>query len=212
MAVSEGTIPNPFFDGDPLPPNFNPVEPILDYAHDTTGICVIGGYIYHAGAVPDLDGLYVFGDCFGPNTGDFTGRIFTLRYENGAASAFTDITSQLFPTKVGGYTLSGVTSMGIDASSEMYITTLGGDVFQIIGNDDRPLLRLLRLQQRRLLRRQQLRPRQLLLLPHQLPPQAQPKSVSVAESVRFAQPHADADPVFPSAVGQHLDPLGCRNG
>lgn len=132
----EGTIANPFHDGSPLPPNFDPVEPILDYDHDTIGICVIGGYIYHAGAVPDLDGLYVFGDCFGPKAGDFTGRMFTLRYENGVASEFTDITSQLFPTKVGCYPLTAVTSMGEDANSELYITTLGGDVFKIIGNDD----------------------------------------------------------------------------
>jgi glucose/arabinose dehydrogenase len=94
----EGNIRNPRFAGDPLPPN--PVYPILDYEHSTTGICVIGGYVYRGSAVGDLEGLYVFGDCFGPSSGDFTGRIFTLLYEGGVASNFTDITSQLFPTKI----------------------------------------------------------------------------------------------------------------
>ena len=62
-----------------------PLTQVLDYAHDTTGICVIGGYIYHGTAdFSDLDGLYVFGDCFGPESGDFSGRIFTLHYENGS--------------------------------------------------------------------------------------------------------------------------------
>lgn len=125
----EGLIQNPFFPNKPPPPDA--IDPVLDYAHDTTGICVIGGYVYRGRAVRDLRGLYVFGDCFGPDTGDFTGRIFTLRYQGGVASDFTDITSQLFPTRIGGYTLSGVTSFGEDPKGELYITTLGGDVFKI---------------------------------------------------------------------------------
>src|SRR5678815_4571186 len=127
----QGFIQNPFYEDDPPPPNA--VDPIIDYEHSTTGICVIGGYVYHGSEVSELEGLYVFGDCFGPDTGDFTGRIFTLRYEGGVASEFTDITAQLFPTKVGGYNLTGVTSLGEDASGEIYITALGGDVFKIMG-------------------------------------------------------------------------------
>jgi hypothetical protein len=69
--------------------------------------------------VPDPRGLYVFGDCFGPDDGDFTGRIFTLNYSHGVASDFQDITSQLFPTRIGGYTLTGVTSLGQDAVGEI---------------------------------------------------------------------------------------------
>ncbi len=127
----EGFIQNPFYDDDPPPPDA--VDPIIDYEHSTTGICVIGGYVYHGSEVSELEGLYVFGDCFGPDTGDFTGRIFTLRYEGGVASDFTDITAELFPTKVGGYSLTGVTSLGEDASGEIYITALGGEVFKIMG-------------------------------------------------------------------------------
>jgi glucose/arabinose dehydrogenase len=125
----EGLIQNPFFENHPPPPDA--IDPILDYAHGDIGICVIGGYFYHGTTVSDLAGLYVFGDCFGLKTGDFTGKIFTLRYENGVVSDFTEITSQLFPTSVGGYNLSGVTSFGEDANNELYITTLGGDVFKI---------------------------------------------------------------------------------
>lgn len=78
------------FDAVCHPPPPDAIDPVLDYAHDTTGICVIGGYIYRGRAVRDLRGLYVFGDCFGPDTGDFTGRIFTLRYQGGVTSDFTD--------------------------------------------------------------------------------------------------------------------------
>ena len=139
----EGLIANPFFDGDPLPPDFNPVDPILDYSHDDTGVCIIGGYVYQGSVVTELQGLYVFGDCFGlTSTGVLTGKVFTLHYEDGVASDFQDITSQLFPTKVGGYELTGITSFGEDANGEIYITTLGetigvnGDVFKISQNSD----------------------------------------------------------------------------
>jgi len=125
----EGLIQNPRFAMHPPPPDA--VDPNLDYAHDTTGICIVGGYVYRGRVVKDLKGLYVFGDCFGPSTGDFTGRIFTASYRRGVVSGFTDITSQLFPTRIGGYTLTGVTSLGEDASGELYITSLGGDVFKI---------------------------------------------------------------------------------
>ena len=128
--VREGFIQNPRYANDPPPPNA--VDPILDYEHETTGICVIGGYIYNGSTVDDLKGLYVFGDCFGPKNGSFTGRVFTLSYEGGVASDFTDITSQLFPTKVGGYNLGPLTSMGEAPSGELYLTDLDGNVFKIV--------------------------------------------------------------------------------
>jgi len=39
----------------------------------------------------------------------------------------------LFRTRIGGYTLTRVTSIGQDAVGEIYVTTLGGDVFKIKG-------------------------------------------------------------------------------
>ena len=127
--VREGLIQNPFYPDDPPPPGA--VDPVIDFDHQTTAQCIIGGYIYHGSTVVDLQGVYVFADCFGPETGDFTGRVFTLNYDGGLVSNFADITSQLFPTKDGGYTLSGITSLGEDADGELYITSLGGDVFKI---------------------------------------------------------------------------------
>jgi glucose/arabinose dehydrogenase len=127
--VREGFIQNPAYPDDPPPPNA--IDPIMDYDHVTTGQCVIGGYIYNGRKVRDLRGLYVFGDCFGPETGDFTGRIFTLSYRRGVVSNFQDITSQLFPTRIGGYTLGALTSMGEDATGELYLTDLNGNVFKI---------------------------------------------------------------------------------
>ncbi len=92
----EGFIQNPHYPNDPPPPDA--VDPIFDYTHGAIGSCVIGGYVYH-GSVSELEGLYVFGVCFGPMN-DFTGHVFTLNYENRMASDFVEITDQLFPTKI----------------------------------------------------------------------------------------------------------------
>jgi hypothetical protein len=48
--------------------------------------------------------------------------MYTLQYSNGTASNFQDITSQLFPTKVGGYSMNLLTSSGSDAAGELYLT------------------------------------------------------------------------------------------
>ncbi len=120
----EGFIQSPC--SRPTPPPLL-MDPILDYSHDTTGVCVIGGYMYHGKKVRALRGLYIFGDCFG--TYQFVGRIWTLRYQRGVASDFQDITSQLFPTRVGGHTLQALTSLGVDANGEIYLVdedVLGG--------------------------------------------------------------------------------------
>jgi glucose/arabinose dehydrogenase len=127
--VREGFIQNPFYPDDPVPPNA--VDPIFDYDHLTTGECVMGGYVYRGSTVSDLAGLYVFGDCFGPESGNFAGRVFTLIYQDGVVSDFQDITSVLFPTKVGGFELGPLTSMGEDDSGELYLTDLNGNVFKI---------------------------------------------------------------------------------
>ncbi len=125
--VREGLIQNSFYPNDPPPPNA--IDPVIDYTHETTGVCAIGGYIYH-GRIPDLKNLYVFGDFSGPG-GQFAGKIMTMIYKNGVASNLTDITSLLFPTKIGGYTLGPLTSLGLDARGELYITDYNGNVFKI---------------------------------------------------------------------------------
>jgi glucose/arabinose dehydrogenase len=130
----EGFIQSPCSTPTP-PPGLT--DPILDYAHDTTGVCVIGGYVYRGRKVRALHGLYVFGDCFGPE--QFLGRVWTVRYGRGVASNFTDITSELFPTRIGGYTLNALTSLGVDAKGEIYLVdqdliggTRTGSVYQIL--------------------------------------------------------------------------------
>ena len=128
--VREGSIQNPAFPGDPVPPNA--VNPAYDYDH-SVGQTVIGGYVYRGRRVRNLVGTYVFADYLGPNTGNFTGRIFTLDFNGITASNFQDITADLFPTQVGNFPLLNPTSLGEDARGELYICDIGsGNIFQIV--------------------------------------------------------------------------------
>jgi glucose/arabinose dehydrogenase len=130
----EGLVQSPCSAPTP-PPGLT--DPILDYTHETTGVCVIGGYMYSGRAVRALKNLYVFGDCFGPD--EFVGRVWTARIQRGVASDFTDITSQLFPTRQGGFALGALTSLGVDAKGEIYLVdedliggTNVGSVYKIV--------------------------------------------------------------------------------
>lgn len=121
--LREGTIATPASIGGPPPPGN--VDPILDYGRSTGGT-VIGGYVYRSSRIPALQGKYVFGDFV-------ASKIFTLDYNGTTASNFQDITSQLFPTRQGGFVLDNPSSFGEDASGELYITDISnGSVFKIV--------------------------------------------------------------------------------
>src|SRR6266542_1845573 len=128
--VREGSIQNPAFPGEPTPPGA--VDPIFDYPR-SVGRTVTGGYVYRGQRIPNLRGVYVFGDFVGPDSGPGTGQIFTLNYNGIIASNFQNITTQLFPTSVGGFTFGTLSSLGEDASGELYLTDLSnGSVFKIV--------------------------------------------------------------------------------
>jgi glucose/arabinose dehydrogenase len=129
--VREGSVQNPAFPGVPTPPGA--IDPILDYPR-STGRTVVGGYVYRGQQIPILRGVYVFADFLGPESGPGTGEIFTVNYNGIVASNFQNITGQLFPTRVGGFTLSNPSSLGEDANGELYITDISnGSVFKITG-------------------------------------------------------------------------------
>jgi glucose/arabinose dehydrogenase len=125
----EGFIQNPHYPNNTQQPDA--IDPIIDYPH-STGQCVIGGYVYRGNQIPALRGLYVFADYLGPETGDSTGRIWTLRYNGQTASNFQDITAQLFPTRIGNFPLNNPSSFGEDADGELYITDItNGNIYKI---------------------------------------------------------------------------------
>ncbi|MDQ3413365.1 MAG: PQQ-dependent sugar dehydrogenase, partial [Verrucomicrobiota bacterium] len=64
--VREGSIQNPAYPNDPVPPNA--VNPAYDYSH-AVGQAIIGGYVYRGRKVRNLVGTYVFADYSGPEGG-----------------------------------------------------------------------------------------------------------------------------------------------
>jgi hypothetical protein len=128
--VREGFIRSPCAQGDPDPPNA--VDPIFEYDH-SVGISIVGGYVYRGTKVRDLRGLYVFGDTFGPDDGDFTGRIWTFRYDGHTVTDFQDITSELFPTRIGNFELLNPVAFWEDNRGELYICDIGnGNIYKIL--------------------------------------------------------------------------------
>ena len=121
--LREGNIQTPSSVGGAPPAGY--VGPILDYDRSVGGT-IIGGYVYRGSAIPALQGKYIFGDFL-------AGKIFALDYDGVTVSNFQDITSMLFPTRVGGFTLQSPSSFGEDANGELYIVDIGaGAVYKIV--------------------------------------------------------------------------------
>jgi glucose/arabinose dehydrogenase len=130
--LREGTIANPVVGG---PKPAGAIDPIYDYAHGDDafeGFVVTGGYVYR-GPVAELAGTYFFADFA-------TERIWSLVHDGSAPSAFdgtnydelADRTAELDPP--GPLAINSISSFGEDASGNLYIVDLGGEVFRIVGD------------------------------------------------------------------------------
>jgi len=93
------------------------VDPVAQYDHDE-GISITGGYVYRGSEIPQLDGLYVFGDFttsfFAPD-----GRVFYVDLGDGMIKEFVID---------GGALGTFVKSTGQDENGELYLlvgTNLG---------------------------------------------------------------------------------------
>ena len=98
------------------------VTPIHEYQHSQPGggCSVIGGHVYRGCAIPDLKGTYFFGDYC-------SARIWSFRYDGNTLTEFKDRGSELDP----GSNIKLITSFGEDARGELYIITIGGDIWKI---------------------------------------------------------------------------------
>jgi hypothetical protein len=93
---------------------------------------VVGGYVYRGSLIRQFKGLYVFADYLGPDGGPLTGKIWTLKYNGQVASDFRDVTSRLFPTRVGNFPLNNPVAFWADNSGELYIADIGnGNIYKI---------------------------------------------------------------------------------
>jgi glucose/arabinose dehydrogenase len=91
------------------------VDPVMEYDHGRGDCSVTGGYVYRGGSVSELAGWYVYGDFC-------SGRLWRLRRDGGRWRS--ELLPLVAPT---------VSSFGEDASGELYVATLGGDLYRFAG-------------------------------------------------------------------------------
>jgi glucose/arabinose dehydrogenase len=92
------------------------VLPVFEYDHNQ-GCSITGGYVYRGQAIPDLQGVYFYGDYC-------QGWVRSFRYVGGAAIEVTD-----WPTlRPGGQ----LTSFGEDAAGELYVIGANGGVHKVV--------------------------------------------------------------------------------
>ncbi|MGE0761544.1 MAG: PQQ-dependent sugar dehydrogenase, partial [Pirellulaceae bacterium] len=99
----------------------NAIDPIAEYVNPTTGVAVIGGFIYRGSKFPTLEGKYIFGD--------LTGRMMYLK-PNGDNWSLgqLDVAS-------GNPIGSQIWSFGVDDFGELYLVT-PTSVYAVLGNPD----------------------------------------------------------------------------
>jgi glucose/arabinose dehydrogenase len=121
----------------PIPPDL--IDPIAQYDTHHEGHSVIGGFVYHGRAIPQLRQKYVFGEFalvfrfpFGPHD---SGRLFTIN--PGGEHGLREI-SQLLVVPGGALHLA-VLGMGQDADGELYVT---GNISGVPFGDGGRVLRL----------------------------------------------------------------------
>jgi glucose/arabinose dehydrogenase len=113
----EGTLVN--FPDDPQIANHTP--PIYEYNHTEDGGSVIGGYVYRGSEIPGLEGTYFFADFVND-------KVMSLRFTGSGITDLTDRTAELLsPTGISG----NITSFGEDASGNLYLVSLDGQVGRI---------------------------------------------------------------------------------
>jgi glucose/arabinose dehydrogenase len=108
--VFEGS--QPFEDKEPNPRG-ELVSPLAEYDHGE-GCSVTGGFVYRGEAIPAAQGRYFYGDFC-------SGNVWSLVLRDGRAG---DVSRHDF-------TVEGLSSFGEDAAGELYLVTLGGDLFRL---------------------------------------------------------------------------------
>ncbi|HEY8153780.1 MAG TPA: PQQ-dependent sugar dehydrogenase [Myxococcota bacterium] len=99
--------------------------PIHEYLHAGGGCSgsISGGAVYRGTAILGLQGRYFFADYC-------SSKIWSFRFDGATLTGLTDHTAELAPG--GGLQINAPTAIGEDASGELYIVDMGGEIFKII--------------------------------------------------------------------------------
>ncbi|HEX9978834.1 MAG TPA: PQQ-dependent sugar dehydrogenase, partial [Acidimicrobiia bacterium] len=92
------------------------VAPIFEYEHDQGRCSITGGYVYRGTAIPELDGVYLFGDYC-------SGEIMAIRYADGEV-----VDSEVYDAGIGD-----LTSFGLDGDGNLYVTAYDS-VYRVVVN------------------------------------------------------------------------------
>ncbi|MCC7357864.1 MAG: PQQ-dependent sugar dehydrogenase [Anaerolineales bacterium] len=96
------------------PDGFSSVPPLVNYAQEVGGCSIVGGYVYRGRSLPELNGVYFFGDYC-------TGNVWTL------PAATPDPAVTQWPST--GFNIS---SFGEDEAGELYAVDLNGGVYRLV--------------------------------------------------------------------------------
>lgn len=94
--------------------------PVVEYSHGGGRCSVTGGYVYRGKKMPDLVGVYFYGEYC-------TNQIWGIRWKNGAVVEQQELSTELMSTSL----VEGISSFGEDTDGELYVVALGGKVFRI---------------------------------------------------------------------------------
>src|SRR6266851_2232957 len=124
--MREGTIATPGVP--PTAPAFTPLtEPLLDYGR-STGITVIGGYVYRGRALGgDYVGRYFFADAG-------NGHLFSVAWQLDASGRGTVTNAVDHTAEIGS--LGSIVSFAEDGSGELYLILIAGRIVKLVV--DRP--------------------------------------------------------------------------
>lgn len=107
------------------PANAKLVDPILEYPHTpqlstnhTPGLSVTGGYVYRGKKIPNLRGVYLYGDFL-------SGTIWGLRAKKGKV-----ITHGVLEFQPKGVAPRQIASFGEDADGEVYVLGYDGTIYE----------------------------------------------------------------------------------
>lgn len=96
------------------------VDPVVEYPHEGDSCAVVGGFVYRGDAIPELAGRYLYADFC-------AGRIRSFRYNPRKKKA---VEERDWSAQLGQ--ISQLTSFGLDAEGEIYVTSAKGTVRRLV--------------------------------------------------------------------------------